>query len=56
MEPLSAGLVARTALFQKQQDLLLQLVLSEAQSPYVHAENRQHHSVSGIRSGVSADP
>lgn len=40
-EPPSAGLVARTALFQKK------LVPSEAQ--YAHAENQQHRSVSGIR-------
>lgn len=56
MGPLCANLVARTALFQKQQDLLLQLVLSEAPSLYVHAENRQHRSVSGIRSGVLLIP
>lgn len=35
---------------------MLQLVLSEAPSLYVHAEDRQHRSVSGIRSGVLLIP
>lgn len=36
----------------EKQDLLLQLLLCRAPSPYAHTANRQHHSVSG----VSADP
>lgn len=49
---LCAGLLARFAVFHEKQDLLLQLLLSKAPSPYARAANRQHHSVSG----VSADP
>lgn len=39
MEPPSASLTAGTALFQKKQDLMLQLVLSKVQSPRVHVGN-----------------
>lgn len=42
MEPPSASLMAGTALFQKKQDVMLQLVLSKAQSPRVHVGNRHY--------------